>query len=786
MLRRFGAYFLRYRAVFLVGYLLITAFFIYTLARLEITTIFSDLFPYTHPYVKVFQQYGDSFGSPLTVSVVVEVKEGDIFNPDMLKKVRAITDSLDAIPGVNHNQVISITSPRVKRAEAVGEGIEVSALIGPNLPQTKEELEELRRRAMTTEGVFGVLASPNAKATLITANFLERLIDYRLVFERVNEVLRQEQDARYNLYAAGQPMLTGWVYYYQREMYLIFGIGLITMIGLLAFYFRNIAGIVTPVLVGGVSAIWGFGFAGLLGYNLDPLIIVIPVLLVARALSHSVQMCERYFEIYNEIGDVKRASLESLVALFPPGVVGILTDTAGLFIIAIAPIRLIEKLAYVCGLWSLSLILSVVFLSPLILSYLPPPKNVKSVVLSPDRKGGFLFRLFKIIAVFSSTPRWALATVLLFVGITLVSSWWALKLDIGHVTPGSPLLWPDAFYNLSVKKTSELFLGTDELHVIVEGDRPDAIKEPGVLKKMIEFQSHMEESPLVSGTLSIADYITTVGKYLTGGSPKWEIVPDDRRWTGSLHQMLLAGSNPGDWDRFFTPDYKNANVIVWYKDHRTETVEGALRTAKEFVDSHNANGDGVRFRLASGSIGLSAAANQMLGRLELQTVALISLVIFIITSLIYRSLTAGFLLVVISNIANAMTSAVMYSLGIGLDVNTLPIASVGMGIGIDYNIYLMSRMAEEYRRETNYEKLIPVSIFTTGKAIFFTAVTMVAGVALWYFMSSLRFQADMGLLLAAVMLAHVVLALFFQAAVMRLLRPKFITKGLLIGQKINS
>jgi hypothetical protein len=222
---------------------------------------------------------------------------------------------------------------------------------------------------------------------------------------------------------------------------------------------------------------------------------------------------------------------------------------------------------------------------------------------------------------------------------------------------------------------------------------------------------------------------------------------------------------------------------VWYKDHRGATVERALRRASAFMESgSNANG-GLTVRLASGTIGLLGALNDTIGRLETLTVILISLVIFAITTFIYRSFTAGLLLTVISNTAYLFTSAIMYQLQIGLDVNTLPIGAVGMGIGIDYNIYLMSRMCEEYRGNPNYAKLIPASIFTTGKAIFFTATTMVVGIILWYFMSSLRFQAEMGLLLSAVMLAHVILALFFQAAFMMILQPKFIQQGLFFEQR---
>src|SRR5258706_1121742 len=252
-----------------------------------------------------------------------------------------------------------------------------------------------------------------------------------------------------------------------------------------------------------------------------------------------------------------------------------------------------------------------------------------------------------------------------------------------------------------------------------------------------------------------------------------------------LFQLSMTGASPGDFDRLFKNDFSAGNVTVWYKDHRGETVERALKRASDFGSgNHNNNGAGeLKVRLAAGTIGLLGALNETIGQLEILTVVLISLVIFAVTTFIYRSFTAGLLLTVISNTAYLITSAIMYRLEIGLDVNTLPIGAVGMGIGIDYNIYLMSRMCEEYRTNPDYSKLIPASIFTTGSAIFFTATTMVVGIIVWYFMSSLRFQSHMGLLLSAVMLAHVFLALFFQAAFMLILQPKFIQKGLFFEQR---
>ena len=776
-MKRWAEWLHEYRLAASIVVILLTVFFAWELKHLDISTRFSDLYPRNHPYIKTFEKY-PAFGSPFTVSLVIEVKKGTIYNPKTLEKIQEATRLVDLISGVDHDQILSIASRKVKHVEATIGGIQATNLLVGPVPGTPEEVAKLREKVGSTGGVVGTLVSFKEDAALIQATFIERLTDFNVIFNAVNDIIKKLQDQDHEVHAAGHPMLTGWVYHYQQEMYFIFGLGLVAMGCFLVLHFRNIVGVVTPLIVAVVSAVWGFGFAGLLGYNLDPLIIVVPVLLVARALSHSVQMCERYFEIYNEVGDVKKASVESLVSLFPPGVVGIICDAAGLFIIAIAPIRLIEKLAYVCGLWSLSLVITAVVLTFLLLSYLPPPKNVRQVVLSSERKGGLLYRIFSFIALFSSTPRWSIATCGFFLVVAVMSGWWAFHRSVGDVNPGTPLLWPDSPYNTAIRKINERFAGFDVLQLVVEG-KPESIKTSDGLNLTQRFQRYMELDPEVGATFSFSDQVSQVNRLFHGGFPKWGVIPENDVDSAMIFQLSMTGASPGDFDRLFTTDLSAGNVTVWYKDHRGETVERALRRAASFVEGNkDASGRDLRVRLASGTIGLQGALNETIGRLETLTVILISLVIFVITTFIYRSFTAGLLLTVISNTAYLITSAIMYYLEIGLDVNTLPIGAVGMGIGIDYNIYLMSRMCEEHRKNPDYSKLIPASIFTTGKAIFFTATTMVVGIILWYFMSSLRFQAEMGLLLSAVMLAHVILALFFQAAFMLILQPKFIQKGL--------
>ena len=206
---------------------------------------------------------------------------------------------------------------------------------------------------------------------LFTASFIERLMDYDVIFDHVTRLVEQESDANHIVHAAGEPVLMGWVNKNLQEMYFIFIVTFFAFVCLLWLYFRNALGVVVhlpPIILG---VIWFLGFSATLGYNVEPLTLVIPILIVARSLSHSVQYTERYFEIYHEQveKDVKKACIETLEHIFPPGMLGIVTDALGIILIAVAPVPMMQKLAYLCGFWAFSNILSGMLFTPVFISY---------------------------------------------------------------------------------------------------------------------------------------------------------------------------------------------------------------------------------------------------------------------------------------------------------------------------------------------------------------------------------------------------------------------------------
>jgi predicted RND superfamily exporter protein len=787
--RQWGERLFEHRRSAVLVILVLTAFFAWQARHLVIATNFRDLYPANHPYTKLFKKY-PQFGSPLSVYLVIQVKTGTIYDPQTLAKIQEATRRVDLIAGVDHNQVLSIASAKIKHVEATNDGIRsTNFLIGP-IPQNSQDLETLRDKIRSSPEVLGVWVSPQEDAALIQASFVERLVEYQAIFDATQKIITTLGDRDHEIYAAGQPLLSGWVYFYKRQTLAIFAATLFGMILLLAVHVRNLAGSVTPIIVSFVTAIWGLGIAAVLKINLDPLMLVLPMLLIARSFSHAIQACERYFEIYAATQNQKEACIGSLVSIFPPGVLGILTDAAGLFFIAIAPIPVIEKIAIVSGCWALSLIPANVLLTPIVLSFLPPPRNAAQVLgqVSSRRNAGWLSaalaafnRVIQRTLTFiyqSSRGQFAWVTGLMLLVAAIWSALAIRQLPLGDSHHGTSLLWPEAAYNTAVGKINERFPGFDILQVVQEIREPQiSIQHPASLEVMQRFQRYMELDPDVAATFSFADLVTATNRLLHGGLPKWGVVPENQADAAMISQLALSGAGPGDSDRLFTRDLTAANINVWYKDHRSETVERALQRAKAFQYGGQIQGpSAVEFRLASGTFGLIGAVNETVARSQLEILLLVLAMIFVMCSVTYKSILAALILLVPVNFSNLTAAGLMAYMNIGLDVNTLPVLAVGTGVGIDYAIYLMSRICEEYPLHNDYDETLFHAILTTGRAIVFTASTLVLGMAPWYFLSSLRFQANMGLLIAALMVINMIAALVVIPLLVSILKPKFIAR----------
>jgi predicted RND superfamily exporter protein len=602
------------------------------------------------------------------------------------------------------------------------------------------------------------------------------------VFDYVQPIIEAARDENHNVFVAGQPILTGWVYSHQTAMLSIFGITAFALLLALVIYMSNVAGVVTPVVTSVIAAIWGFGFVGWIGDPIEPLIMVVPLLLVARSFSHCVQFIERFYEIYNEIGDKKKAAEEALGVMMAPGLLGIITDAAGLFLIIVAPIPAMERFAIFCGFWALILFPTNVLVSPLILSLLPEPKNVKKIIGGQQAEGRGWHRYIRMMLSGIgklSHGRRARFTAITISCMLIFSVTQVLQIKVGNPVEGSNLLWQDSEYNVAVSEINKNFAGLNTLEVVFEAkdqNNPSRVaRQFETVFSMLSLQKQLEkgEQPPVA-TLSFADYLPEANRLFSGGHPKWAPIDHNQMAVTAASNAVMVGTGPKAFLHVTDFVQQNATVSLWYKDNKQETVDRALAQANEALAQIGVDHDAFRIRLGTGTIALQQSINDTVDYYQWIILGLLNLVILVTCGLAYRSFVAAVLLLIPVNVSNLFLGAVLVQMGIGLDVNTLPITAIGVGVGIDYGIYLLSRICEEYNSSEDVGLSIERAIATTGKAIFFTATIVLTAILPWYFLSGLKFLADMGLLLVMVMLINMLVALVLLPLEIWLVKPRFL------------
>jgi predicted RND superfamily exporter protein len=745
-----------------------TLFLSYYALHMRVYTNFFDLYPPGHPYIQLYQQYRRMFGTANVLVMAIEKKEGDIFNVDTINKIDWATRQVLETAGVNPYQLRSLTHPKLKNIRITGAMITAYPIMYPAPPKTPEDVKPIKNAVYTNEGVHGFYVSRDNTNALISAGFWEEGVDFRNLYDRMNHIRTElEKDGTHRVYVAGFPMLYAWIFSYKNYIFAVIGITTLIILIMLWFYFRTFTGVWVPLFSGLLSSVWALGFAGYYGFNLDPLVLVVLVLITARALSHSVQSMERYHEEYHRLQDKQEAILSSYISLFSPALVSIASDGLAILTLALAHIPLIQKLAYVSSFWVFTISISVVTLHPIILYIIPPPPHdPKSGTRFSDHFYNAINRA--MVSISQGNARYAVIggfSVALVIGMA-----YAQYLKIGDVSIGKALLYDDHDYNVSYDKVNQKFVGASQLVILAEGKEIGVIKDPQILQTLEKFQRHMEQQQLVGGSITVTTMARRLYQMFQEGIPKWAIIPDNPRDVGNIFYQFLNTIGADDLDTFLDKNSQNATITIFYKDYNHETVVGSIEKAKEFIEQNPV--ENVQFRLAGGLLGILAAVNEEVEWSYKWNLILVMVTVFVLSVLTYASVVGALIVVIPSIVAQPLSEAIMYGMGIDANINSLPVAAVGIGIGIDYGYYVLSRIVEEFQKFGDHDRAIEEALMTTGRAIMFTGTTLTVSVIFWIFFP-MKFQSEMAVLLTLLLFFHVVGALAFIPGTVSLLKPRF-------------
>jgi hypothetical protein len=751
------------RVLVLSVMLVLTAFLGYEAFTQRLDPGFDKSVPLSHPYMKTYSDYKPEFGGSNTITVFVQDRSGDMFNPAFFKVLEQVTQDILVMDGVDARTVTSLFTPNVNYVAVTEEGFTGSRIVPADFVATEEGLEQVRQNLYRSDEI-GRTVAKDFSGALVIAELVERdpatgvKLDYQVVAERLEQLRDKYESQAVDIGIIGFATFIGDIIDGARGVILFFAITLAVTFVLLVFFAGSWKLAVAAIAVSLTAVAWQLGLVKLLGYGVDPLSILVPFLVLAIGVSHAVQMTNAWRLGILSGMDGPAAAKDSFNKLFIPGATALVSDAVGFAVIMIIDIDIIRELGITASIGVGVMLLTNKFMLPAILSYL----SLNERELARARRGseGADHPFWNLLAR-SSRPLPAAVIVVLSLGLVAYGVSKSNDLIIGDSEAGAPEFWPDARYNRDIDKiVSNFTVGLDEFVVIAESSKDSACVNYGVMETIDDFVWRMRNVPGVRSVKSLSQVVRerNVGNY--EANPKFLGLPrNEQMIAANIYRVEMS-------QRLFNNDCSVMPVTIYPVDHQAGTLQRIVEAVKTYQDA-NGNPD-VTFRMAMGNAGIWAATNEAVKDSVLTMDVILFLAIVVCVFLTFFSWRAALCVMLPLLAVSIFANAVMVFLNIGLKVSTLPVLALGVGVGVDYGIYLFARAFVHMRNGADVETAFRNSYREVGTAVVFTAVTMSFGVALWYF-SDLKFQSDMGVLLAYMFFVNMLGAVLLMPALARFL-----------------
>lgn len=803
------------RGAVLVIFALITLGFLLAASQLRIDAGFRKQLPLQHEYMQTFLDYEVEFGGANRVFVALMDESGNMFNKEFFSALEGATEAVKAISEVDPARVRSVFTPNTRFVEIVEGGFAGGNVIpsdfsttAPGFEPTAEDFELIRTNIVKAN-IVGRLVAKDFSGAMVQAELIPETaapggkLDYQAIGNKLEDIRTRFEKDGITVHIIGFSKVVDDIADGATSVVYFF-LATIAFTWLLLFIYSTSFKLATlTVFAALVAVVWMLGALRLMGFGIDPMNMLTPFLIFAIAVSHGEQMINRYRgeiffggleegtpeELQKRHGvPPEEAAVKAFRRLLIPGSVALVAGCIGFGTILLIPVKMIFELAVTATVGVFLTIFTNLILLPILLSY--------TRLANLPRKRAYRLRqitafdhIWLLLTRFSKPT---LAAVIIAMGVT---TWWfahkhAEKMMVGDAADGVAELRPEARYNQDARLITERFsLSTDIINVIAEVGPFACTESYKAVETIDRFAWHMRNVEGVQQVVSISDVARIVTAGYNEGSLKWRAIP---RNTEVLRQSL--GSIETDSGLIDSPECRAMPIIIFTQDHKAETITRVVDAVKAFRDQNGlydvnfrvdrqaaeeaamAKGeefrtDQVNLRLATGSVGVAAAINETVSRLEKPMLYLLYAAVFLMCILSFKNPLAAACIVLPLILVTALGEALMVELEIGLKVNTLTVVALGVGIGVDYAIYIFARMRELMQQGKGLSQSYFEALKTTGIAIFYTALTLAVGVATWIF-SDLKFQADMGLMLTFMFVVNMVAAIVFLPALCRwLLKP---------------
>ena len=740
--------------VFALGTVLLAAIAVH---GLRIDTSFNKTLPVQHEYMRTYldPKVADFRGAN-RVLIALIARDGNMFTAQFFAALRKATDEVIVMDGIDRTRVQSIFTPNVRYLEVVEDGIEAGNVMPADFTPTPENMA-LVRDNIRKAGIIGRLVANDFSGALVSAIVLDqdaqgRPVDPIRVAHELERRVRQPLEGHgIDVRMIGFAKVMGDIADGAGAVLLFAVITLVLTLVAVRIYCQSWRVAFVPVLCSVIAVIWQLGALVLLHYGIDPIGLLVPFLIFAIGVSHGVQKI-------SAVSDAAFAGLGSMEAarrtfrqLLAPAVIALLADLVGFVTILLIPVQVIREMAVTASIGVAIVILTDLVLLPVLVSYVHFDAGYHDRVARRQQRLAALWRWLSHI-----TLRGPALVIIVIAAALAVLGWWkGRETPIGDTQAGVPELRPDSRYNRDNDViTSKFNIGVDVLTAIVESQQPLCVSH-SLMSAVDRFGWHMRNVIGVQDVITLPFIAKIAIAGWNEGSLKWRSIP--REQTQLTQSTRYIETSTG----LLNENCDVVPVMMFLGDHRAGTIERAVTEVKRWR-STNTLAD-ARVRLAAGNVGVMAATNETVEAKELWILAGVFAAVIVMCLLTFRSLVGTILVVAPLALVSVLVYAVMALIGIGLKVSTLPMVALGAGIGVDYGIYLFSRMQEFLHQGLSVRESYERTLRVTGASIIFTGITLAIGVATWEF-SPLKFQADIGIMLTFMFLVNMLAAIILLPA----------------------
>ena len=738
-----------YRKPLLILFILITIVLGFMATRLSVQAAFTKMIPLKHPYMSTFLDYADTFGGANKVLVSLKAKNGDIYTKPFMDKLRAIHDEVFYLNGVERSKVQSLFASSVRYTEVLEDGFTGDVIISSDFQGTDEQLARVKTNVLKSDWV-GRIVARDMSAAMVVATLQDndpetgKRLDLQAVAGKLEAIRQKYEDDKFTVHIIGFAKAVGDIASGAAGVLVFFAVAFVITTLLLYWYSGSAIITALAIICDVVPVIWLLGLLPIFGLGLDPMSILVPFLIFSIGVSHAVQMTSAWKLETIEGHDGITASRLCVQKLFIPGAMALVANALGFMVIGFVEIEMVHELAITATIGVSVMIVTNKMLLPILLSYLrfkDPARDLKG----RETAGFWLWERIGALA------EKKMATVAVAIALVLLGFGWykAAGLKIGDLGEGVPELHAKSRYNQDVVViTKDFALGVDLLQVIAEHKSKESpCVQREVMDKLEEFETAIRQVDGVATVRSIAGFVKLTTQNYAETAIKWRMLPEE---TAQIAQGTSFATR-------FGPEFMNSTcsslpVSIFTSDHQATTISHIIDQIKLFKEKNDT--DEFTFRLASGNVCVMAATNEAVHAADKWVNLALFASVTLLCLLEFRSIMVTLCIILPLGLVTILCNAVMTMLDIGLKVNTLPVVALGVGVGVDYGIYLFERMKHEIADTGMCLRDAFVSALKQrGTASVFTAVTMTISVITWLW-SDLKFQADMGLLLAFMFLVN--------------------------------